>query len=356
MISDKELSISIVIVNYNYGRFLRACIESALSQSRSPLEILVVDDESSDTSIDVLREYEGKISILVKQHGGHVEAVNAGFDKCKGDLCMFLDADDLLYTKCLEEVSRNWEAGDVKLQFRLDTIDEDGVDQYMQFPYFSTNLTPEDIRQRSFASGVYPWTVSSGCVFARSFLAQLLPIDSAEIYRSPDGYLSKVAPLFGNVRSLDKVLGAYRVHGRNAWAQSHEKFDVTRIARWVKFDLVLQAKFESLAREKGLSVVSAENVRSVQQSEYRMILKRLDPSAYPYKQDTNLSLFRVAIESALSERDVSVLGRLFWILWFTCLLVLPAGLVQRIYRAIRGQSGRSSLAKFLVRLSRETKL
>jgi glycosyltransferase involved in cell wall biosynthesis len=322
-------------------------------QLRSLLEIIVVDDGSTDNSMDVLEDFKGKICIIRKPNGGHVEAVNTGFLQSKSDLCLFLDADDRLYPDCLKEVAVAWTVNDIKLQFRLDTIDEDAINQRMPFPYFPADLTPEEVRRRSFETGVYPWTVSSGCVFSRAFLVQLLPIDSTEIYRSPDGYLSKVAPLFGDVRSINKVLGAYRVHGTNAWAQSREKLNIAPIAQWVKFDRVLHEKFEALARKRGISVVSAQNVRSVQQCEYRLILKRLYHDGYPYRDETQFSLLRICVEAAMRERGISILGRLFWILWFGFLLISPAGTVSHVYRLIRAQSGRGSVTKFIVRISRQ---
>jgi hypothetical protein len=124
----------------------------------------------------------------------------------------------------------NWHKGLSKLQYRLDTIDAEGVDQRMPFPDYPPTLTSEEIRRRLLRFGWHPWPVSSGNAFARDFVARLTPICEQRIFKSPDGFLNKMAPLFGPVGVLNEVLGDYRVHGANVWAQS-ERLQIARLFR-----------------------------------------------------------------------------------------------------------------------------
>ena len=87
--------VSILINNYNYGRFLGAAIESALSQDYPSIEIVVVDDGSTDNSRDIIDRYAGRIISVIKENGGQASAFNAGFAASQGEILCFLDADDL---------------------------------------------------------------------------------------------------------------------------------------------------------------------------------------------------------------------------------------------------------------------
>ena len=88
--------VSIIINNYNYARFLRAAIDSALGQSYASIEVLVVDDGSTDQSRAIIDSYGDRVKSILKKNGGQASALNAGFAQCQGDIVIFLDADDVL--------------------------------------------------------------------------------------------------------------------------------------------------------------------------------------------------------------------------------------------------------------------
>jgi hypothetical protein len=345
---------SIVIINHNYGRFLCAAIESALDQDATAHEVIVVDDGSVDDSRSIIAAYGNRVRPVFKEAGGHVSAVNAGYAACNGEFVIFLDADDTLYRNCLTMVSRYWRPGIAKVQYRLDTIDGTGVDQRYAFPYFPSDLSPETVRTQSRRFGVYPWTVSSGNAFARSFLDRLLPIDAAVVYRSPDGYLSKMAPIFGDIVSLQEVLGAYRVHGNNTWAQSKTGFKVETVIRWLKFDMVLQAQFEKTAREQGVPVVAGSNTKSTQHLEYRFLAYRFAPAESPYPLDEALALVQAGVRAAWNAPNIGMAGRAIWCWWFLVLGFAPRPILHAILLKTRLQTGRSLLSRLLVRFARGT--
>ena len=343
------LRVSIVVINHNYGAFLSHAIDSALAQ-RVPVEVVVVDDGSTDGSRALIAGYGDRIKAIYKPAGGHVSAFNAGFAATTGDLVIFLDADDLLYPHCAEAVMSNWRASYVKLQYRLDTIDKDGVDQQMPFPYFPENLDPEQVRRQSFRFGTYPWPVSSGNAFARSMLAQLLPIDQRVVYRSPDGYVNKLAPLVGDVGTTHEVLGAYRVHGANAWAQVSSKLDVTRIENTLAFDRVLHSAFEAEAKRRGISVAPLAEVRTVQLSEYELLARRFADPARAASGTPHL--LAKGLRAALTAPNTNPVGRVMWAGWLTCIALLPRSVVRRAYATGRGQVGRAPISRVLLRFSR----
>ncbi len=87
-------SVSVIIPNYNYGRFLHATIDSVLNQSHSDLEVIVVDNGSTDNSREVLESYDKEIKTIFQENLGQSAARNAGLAKSSGSLIALLDADD----------------------------------------------------------------------------------------------------------------------------------------------------------------------------------------------------------------------------------------------------------------------
>ena len=92
-----SLLASIIIDNYNYGRFIDETINSALNQDCENIEVIVVDDGSTDDSRDVIESFGDKIIPVYKPNGGQASALNAGFNKSKGDVIFFLDSDGKNY-------------------------------------------------------------------------------------------------------------------------------------------------------------------------------------------------------------------------------------------------------------------
>jgi len=87
--------VSIVITSYNYGRFLGAAIDGALNQTYPAVEVLVVDDGSTDDSREVIASYGNQILPVLKENGGEASAFNAGTATSKGSIVCFLDSDDV---------------------------------------------------------------------------------------------------------------------------------------------------------------------------------------------------------------------------------------------------------------------
>ena len=88
-------SVSIIIPIYNSARYLRQAIESVLAQAGAELEVLVVDDGSSDDGPEIASSYGALVKLIAIAHRGHPAARNAGVAASGGDFLAFLDADDL---------------------------------------------------------------------------------------------------------------------------------------------------------------------------------------------------------------------------------------------------------------------
>tara|TARA_Y100000310_G_scaffold233032_2_gene235878 strand:- start:5722 stop:6339 length:618 start_codon:yes stop_codon:yes gene_type:complete len=89
--------ISIVITNYNYGKYLSRCVRSCLNQKNVKKEIIVVDDCSTDNSLDILKPFEENIFIFqTEENSGVSFAANLGIQKSRGQFFFRVDADDYI--------------------------------------------------------------------------------------------------------------------------------------------------------------------------------------------------------------------------------------------------------------------
>lgn len=117
--------VSIIISNYNYGRFLKPCIESVLDQAYPHIEVIVVDDGSTDNSQEIIASYGNRIVPVLKENGGQACALNVGFSISHGKIVIFLDSDDVLLPETAQQVAAVFQSKpDVaKVQYRLAAID-----------------------------------------------------------------------------------------------------------------------------------------------------------------------------------------------------------------------------------------
>lgn len=103
--TTSALRLSVVINNYNYGRYVGECIQSVLDQTRAADEIIIVDDGSTDNSVEVIKQYPG-VKLLCQPNGGQLSAMMTGVDAATGDILLFLDSDDIWNPDHLEVVEK----------------------------------------------------------------------------------------------------------------------------------------------------------------------------------------------------------------------------------------------------------
>lgn len=99
------MNISIVIPMYNAEKYLDECIQSAINQNYDDFEIIIVDDGSTDRSLEIATKWakkSDKITVISKENGGTASALNVGIANMKGEWFKWLGADDVLLPDCLK--------------------------------------------------------------------------------------------------------------------------------------------------------------------------------------------------------------------------------------------------------------
>ncbi len=207
--------VSVIINNFNYARFLKEAIDSALGQTYTHLEVIVVDDGSTDESRDVIARFGDSIIPVLKDNGGQASAYNAGFGVSRGRIVCFVDADDTLLPAAMETACQMFkEPHTVKVQWPLAFVDKAG----QLTGELSTKQAPPDgdLRDRVFHAGpIYDWFFTTGCAYSRPFLEQVLPMPEPPYRLGADEYLISLTPIYGQLRTARESLGTYRFHGRN---------------------------------------------------------------------------------------------------------------------------------------------
>lgn len=97
-----HVTVSVITPCYNGGRFLRQTLQSALDQTRTPLEIIVIDDGSTDDSAKIAESFGAPVRVIRQANQGESVARNRGIAEARGTHLLFLDADDLLDRNALE--------------------------------------------------------------------------------------------------------------------------------------------------------------------------------------------------------------------------------------------------------------
>ncbi|MUG96100.1 glycosyltransferase [Scytonema sp. UIC 10036] len=329
----KQPLVSLLINNYNYDMFLSEAIESSLNQTYSNIEVIVVDDGSTDSSAKIINSYQDKVIPVLKANGGQASAFNAGFAIAKGEIIIFLDSDDVLLPDIVEKTvlafQENKDA--VKVQYRLQVIDVNSQPTGEIVPLSSCKMPNGDLKPQIFKFGSYTWPPTSGNAFKASMLRQLLPMPE-DVYRiSADRYLNNLSVMFGAVVSLDEIGGFYRVHGKNNFRTS--KINVNKLRRQLIGAARVHAKKRELARTLYSLDISYVESRDLLHVMNRIIVLKLDRQNYPLT-DSLLNLCWQGLIVSLVYCDYHWSRKLVLASWFVLMFLLPNSMAENITNQI----------------------
>ena len=206
------MKISIIIPVYNSEKYLEECIQSAIQQTYPSIEIIAINDGSTDSSLEILNKYSNKIIIINKENGGVASARNKGFDASTGDWIKLLDNDDVLYpdaVKLLAEEVQKLKDEKTVLYSHADFIDEQGK-------VIGRLLEPDNNSLNNFEINTilldHSFGIPSTWLMPRSIFSLCGPFD--EITEHDDYEFHLRSSILYNCRFhlLPKVTTKYRIH------------------------------------------------------------------------------------------------------------------------------------------------
>lgn len=321
-------TLSVVVVNHNYERFLRAAVDSALGQRGASVEVVVVDDGSTDASRDVLASYGDRIRPVLQANAGQAAAFNAGLAAASGELILFLDADDLLEPDVAAEAIAAFDRDPslVRVAFRLAIIDESGRPTGEMMPAVDVPLPVGDVRRQVLAYGDdLAWPPTSGNVFAGWALRRIMPLPVEDERIDADSWLHTTVPLLGAVAALPAVGGRYRAHGANHAFRASA--DVERSRRVIATTLRVRRHVAELSHALAYGPPQA---RSVTMAAHRMVSLRLGGPGHPIPDDRSVRAARDGIVAAWHRDDVAPVQRAAYAAWFAAMLGSPRSWCDRL--------------------------
>ena len=318
--------VSIIINNYNYGQFLRAAIDSALQQMYQPIEVIVVDDGSTDHSREVLSGYSDRVTVILKDNGGQASALNAGFARSHGDAIIFLDADDVLLPHAARRVGGAFAATPqaAKISLRREVADKETRRRAIFNPPRHIPLPSGDLKQQALG---FPfdlaWLPTSGNAFPARMLRNILPIPEQDYGKvGADWYLVHLAPLLGPVVSLDEVCACYRVHTANHYELSASRLDLAHVRQTIAYADRTRCYLQRYADRLNLPNRPGE-VLSVSYVANRLTSLKLERDQHPIAGDSIGKLFRLALVAIARRRDVAWPLKAMFRVWFAAFALAP---------------------------------
>lgn len=168
MAAPKEESrlISVIMPCFNAERFVAKAVDSVLNQTYPSVELIVVDDGSTDCSLDILRSYGEQIRVLSQSNRGPYPARNSGVKVSRGEFIAFLDADDYWSTDFLEEMFHALKESRAVLTYC--GWQNVGLPDRQSDPYIPPDYEAQN-KLKMFLRSAAPWPIHAALVRRRIF-------------------------------------------------------------------------------------------------------------------------------------------------------------------------------------------
>lgn len=284
---NKELEslnykVSIVMPIYNGEKYIKDCIESVLNQTLKDFEFIIVDDGSTDNSINIIKSYNDERIILIKkEHSGIVRTLNMGINAACGKYIARMDADDIMFPERLE-VQYNFLEENKEYDLVSNGIITFGQKDLM-FKYGPKEITLQD--ELNGNKICHPC-----CMFRRESLKKL-PFIYEELFQAEDYKLWLTALTHGwKIYSDSQILLKYRIHEQGLTQLRTPDTDKSLIKAYTnknnskaKLTVIIPVYSDGVELEKTVTTIrsSATNVNII-------IMDDHSPNSYNYKQVANI--------------------------------------------------------------------
>ena len=225
------MKLSIIIPTYNREEYIKRCLESALNQTYKDIEVIIVDDGSTDNTEKIIKSYKDKrIKYFKNTNHGIGFSRNFGLDKANGDYIFFLDSDDYLDNNMAKTVIDNIKDNDILIFDYKEIFEKNGkelINKYDEFNNYALNKHPELIN-----------TVNLGpCnkVYKKSFLDEHKIRFPEDIKYEDTLFIIKTFKEAKKISSIGICLSNVSVHKGNETLTVDERvFDIFKVFDSIK--------------------------------------------------------------------------------------------------------------------------
>lgn len=215
--------VSVLVTNYNYGKYIGEAIESVLAQTYANFELIICDDGSTDNScavIEAWRQKDPRVRLIRQTNSGQGSAMNTAFSIANGEVIALLDGDDLALERRLELVVQAFQqhpdAGMVTHALRILNARGERGGRDPEEPLDKGWLAPALLHG---PEPVFPPT--SGLAVRMEVAQRVFPLPLSTIPVAHwDWVFREGAAFVAPVTAVDEVLGVYRLHGHSLFGHS----------------------------------------------------------------------------------------------------------------------------------------
>lgn len=258
-----EPLVSVLLINYNYAKYLPEALDSLLAQTYSNWEAILVDDGSKDNSREIMSRYaerDPRFKCVFKQNEGVPSALNDAYAQARGDIVALLDSDDAFLPGkiawCVKAFLQNPDCGFAGHVMQM--VDGRGALLNRVAEKFNSGwLAPEALAN----GGRADVPAASGLIFRSEIAKVLFPIPLS-FRRGADSYLACVALLFTKCVSTLEPLAIYRQHGANITSVGSKKWpDRVLLGRMVEdLERTAKAQQDYIRKHLGLDASRALSI------------------------------------------------------------------------------------------------
>lgn len=279
-----KIEVSVIIPLFNSGEWIRECIDSVIPQMNDVnLEIMVIDDGSSDNSVEIVQSYCDRyqnIKLYSQTHGRQGKARNTGIRKARGEYIVFLDADDVLHTGTLklflsQAVSDQCDfvVGIVQSFNEKTTWINEGYQSYTS-KISNTDIDhfPEFLLDPSACNKMY----------SASFLKTKDITFPENTYCEDVGFIYTAYLLADNITILPEILHHYRGREKNDAPSGTQTFTEERISQCADVYTTLLDRYQATVKQGINDLFQARAVIRIQRFFNRMKRVYPDSSSYVY--------------------------------------------------------------------------
>jgi len=242
------MKVSIVIPTYNGEKYLEECIKSALAQSYNDLEIICVDDGSTDKSLEIMNKYSDQIKIISKKNGGTATALNAGIKAMTGEWFKWLSADDVLYPSAIEDlIAETQKVMEPQKKIFYSNFDYIDANSKVTGEYIEPNYN--ELTQFEFSVILLDHFIGNGttAMIHKSAFEKYGLFEESLDFADDYEFWLRCCILHGfRLHLVPKKLAKYRIHEKQL---TNEKFSQI-LERYEKIRQLILSKLEPIERQK----------------------------------------------------------------------------------------------------------
>ncbi len=320
--------VTALIDTYNHQAFIEKAVESVLQQDfpADQLEVLVVDDGSTDQTPEILKKFAPRVRILTKPNGGQASAFNFAIPQARGEIIAFLDGDDWWLpgklSAIVEAVNANPAVGLIGhgiIEVFADGRERTDMQREVSQFRLNTAVAAETFRMRKCFLG------TSRMAYRAEILRQIGPIPETLKFEA-DEYLFTLAGVFADVLVLPQPLTCYRLHDNNLFQFTSSDPQVVRRKQIILNTLAetLRHRFQQLNVAPSIAQAILESIE-IEADALRLTVD----NGLPWETiSTELKTMRVF------HRDASAPQKLFSLVRLLPAAFLPSRLYYRWRRKL----------------------